>query len=102
MLAPEFAVWERIFLQPRESIFSSAIFTWIIYRDLGFLVLCSIRGQMSTCGDLRAACTRLRRVWRATFHLRFSPCICVTCPTLFVTRCHVRHLTSVHFAYGLP
>ena len=51
MLVPEFAVWERIFLQPRESIiFSLVIFTWIIYRDFGFLVLFQSADQSPRVG----------------------------------------------------
>ena len=56
---------------------------------------------MSTCGALRVVYTRLRRVWRATYRLHFFLCIYETCLTLFVTKCHAQHLTSVHFGFGV-
>ena len=41
------------------------------------------------------------RLARYLFTSTFPLCICVTCPTLFVTRCHVQHFTSAHFAYNI-
>ena len=101
----EFAVWGRILLQPRESIFSSAIFTWIIYRDLAFLVLFNpltkvhVWGPASSVHTLEARLARYLSPPLFPVHLRdLANVVCheVPCPPFDIGPFRIRTSLICH------